>query len=116
MGHGVVNTGTKVFPGPRKNSQTQRDSPRAAQSREGRNAMGLKSMLVKYALKKMAPSLGRYVFTRFGPRFAARGAPYARYSRHAYPPYAFYRAGEYGKRHKSRGVFGMLRRFVKKLT
>ena len=77
--------------------------------------MGLKSMVMQYALRKFAPSLGRYVFTRFGPRVAARNAPYARYSRYAYPTYGYDKTSKYGKYRKSRGVFGSLKRLLKKL-
>ncbi len=81
--------------------------------------MGLKSTLVKYVLKKIAPSLGRYVFTRFGLRFASRGAGHAGYSRYAHPPYAYFKASKYGKyrKHgKSRGLLGMVKRVLKKFT
>lgn len=81
--------------------------------------MGLKSMLFKYALKKIAPSLGRYVFTRFGPRFASRGAGYAGYSKYTYPPYAYYKASKYrkyGKHRKSGSLLGMVKRVLKKFT
>jgi hypothetical protein len=65
--------------------------------------MGLKSLLFKLAVRKLAPKLGRVLMGagKHGKYGYARG--------YAYPAYG------YTRKPKSRGVLGLVKRVLKKL-
>jgi hypothetical protein len=61
--------------------------------------MGLKSMIFKLAVQKLAPKVGRVLLQK------SQYGKYGQYSKYGYYPH----------KPKSRGLFGLVKRFFKKL-
>lgn len=65
--------------------------------------MGLRGMIFKYALRKLAGQ------DKYGHRYAGFG-PYG------YPDYTYQRYRKYKAPKKSRGLLGMVKKLIKKLS